>query len=93
MGYLAAKVDTLTLSAQEAEGPGLRAFRPKHLASTLSSLPYVNSLNSLNWKCLIRTVSGVCIDNENGGGWGSVTFEIRPRGSYRKYVQFLILEP
>ena len=24
---------------------------------------------------------------------GSVTFKIRPRGSYRKSVQFLILEP
>eukprot|EP00964_Phaeocystis_antarctica_P141937 scaffold107071_cov51-Phaeocystis_antarctica.AAC.1 len=32
------QLDKLTLSAHEAEGPGLRAFRPKHLAS--GSLPY-----------------------------------------------------
>eukprot|EP00964_Phaeocystis_antarctica_P110593 scaffold74941_cov71-Phaeocystis_antarctica.AAC.1 len=32
------QLDTLTLSAQEAEGPGLRAFRPKHLASRLPPL-------------------------------------------------------
>ena len=34
-GVPVGQLDTLTLSAQEAEGPGLRAFRPKHLASVI----------------------------------------------------------